>query len=99
MIVNVRMTAFMDGEIRAVNIPDDTPADNVLDEVFRLGQNDFQPIKDRCSVSVGDVIEYDGLHMVGAIGFFKITDEQFKELMAMPRRERHFMAYEWGGRP
>lgn len=90
MIVNVRMIAFMDPPlIRQVQIPDDTPPEGVLDRTFHFGQNDFQPIPNICSVSVGDVIEYAGkLHMVAPMGFREITEDEYKEVLALPRRDR-----------
>ena len=62
MIVNVLMLAHMDGEIRQVNVPDDEWNDSPspLDLVFYYGQNDVQPVPDRCSVSMGDVILFNG---------------------------------------
>ena len=64
MIVVVRMLAFGDGELRPVNVPDaevdglDTMS--VLEKVWHYGQNDIQPVEDRYSVSVGDVVLYRG---------------------------------------
>jgi len=59
MIVQVQMLAFMDGEFRAVVIPDDIAegldTQQLLERVFYYGQNDIQPAARRCSVSVGDV--------------------------------------------
>jgi hypothetical protein len=60
MIFEVEMNAFMDGKIREVNVPDQelAPNDHIqnLEKVFYYGQNDFQPVADRCSVSVGGTL-------------------------------------------
>jgi hypothetical protein len=60
MIFEVELNAFMNGEIREVDVPDEVffeciTTEDVLDQVFRFGQNEVQP-KDMCSVSMGDVI-------------------------------------------
>lgn len=99
MKINVRMLAFMDGEIREVNLPDDEFARcegtlDVLSLTFRYGQNDFQPINDRCSVSVGDVIEYDGgLYVVCTTGFRKLSQQEYDEYLKVerPSRSLHVM--------
>jgi hypothetical protein len=81
----VEMLAFGDGQIRKVTIPEDEPAydafntttEDVLDLVFKWGQNDFQPQR-MPSVSVGDVIRipdgYGGwdAYRVEPIGFQKL---------------------------
>lgn len=60
MIVKVYMTAFGDGKVREVDVPDDraagAPEDEILELAFHYGQNDFQP-RPFPSVSVGDVVE------------------------------------------
>jgi hypothetical protein len=58
MIFEVELNAFMNGEIREVDVPDEVffeciTTEDVLDQVFRFGQNEVQP-KDMCSVSMGD---------------------------------------------
>jgi hypothetical protein len=58
--------------VRPVEVPAEEltgDVDRDLDVIFRYGQNDFQPVRGCCSVSVGDVIEYEGLHEVAAVGF------------------------------
>jgi hypothetical protein len=75
MIVEVEMLAFGNGEIRQVDIPDEKVSDNVddmLELAFHYGQNDFQP-KNYPSVSVGDVVHYNGeRYEVDMIGFKKV---------------------------
>jgi hypothetical protein len=96
MLIKVRMLAHMDGAIREVSIPDHVPAYAVLDEVFYWGQNDFQAQANMPSVSVGDVIEHEGLNLVRPIGFKKITEQEYQELKALPRRERYlYIAKLW----
>jgi hypothetical protein len=93
MAVDVHMLAFADkrGVVRKVVIDkqDLTLVEQgvnaealgpILSEVFRLGQNDFQP-QDCPSVSVGDVIQLaDRYFMVAPIDFKEITKEQFDGL-------------------
>lgn len=68
---------FNKGQTRKVDIEN---TDDILNDVFHFGQNDFQP-KDSPSVSVGDIIIVgDEKHIVKNFGFEKITDEFFNEL-------------------
>lgn len=100
MIYKVQMLAFMDPDangqplIREVNVPDAEVTDNLselLERIFYYGQNDFQPVADRCSVSVGDVAEVnDKLFIVKAIGWGLITPEQLEAFKQLDRRDRHF---------
>ena len=55
---------------------------NLLELIFKYGQNMFQSVPGRYSVSVGDVIElHDGsFHMVGGVGFFPISPETKEKL-------------------
>jgi hypothetical protein len=97
MIVRVRMLAFREGAIREVQLPDEAYEDEAewLEAVFYFGQNDFQLVKDKPSVSVGDVIEArdGGLYMVVSAGFRKITEEEYQQLLALPQRERTLRFY------
>ena len=95
----VRMMAFMtevgqDPVIRIVSVPE---ADveragnitNLLNTIYHNGQNDFQRQPDRCSVSVGDVIEIeDQLFIVKNLGFSKMSQEKFEEYGKIERRDR-----------
>ena len=89
----VHMMAFgKPGEIREVDLPEPVPTDieELAEEIFRLGQNDFQP-KCHCSVSMGDVMEIDGkLYGVAAFGIKEITQQQFEEYKNIPQRDRIF---------
>lgn len=108
MKFKVYMAAFMGaGVVRVVDVPDGelqqaTSRAEVMDLVFRHGQNDFQPVKDRCSVSTGDVIWIPflcpphvsaeawapGYWMVAMSGFEQITDEAFGDLHAADQEAR-----------
>lgn len=70
----VEMNAYQGGVIRKVKVPiADITEDNVehsLERIFFWGQNDFQPQKDRYSVSAGDVIRYKGdRYLIKMIGY------------------------------
>lgn len=62
-VFEVEMRAFQEGVIRRVRVPSqelDGNPDHDLERIFYYGQNDFQPVADRCSVSMGDVVRYNG---------------------------------------
>ena len=92
MIIPVHMFAFADegdrSKIRPVEIPDDEYEQaeaenvmNVLELVFKYGQNEFQP-KSFPSVSVGDIVGmYKGAYwMVMASGWKNLTKEEFENI-------------------
>lgn len=59
----VEMRAFQAGVIREVRVPASELTGEPmhdLERVFYWGQNDFEPVPRRCSVSCGDVVRYDG---------------------------------------
>ena len=114
MKIKVHMVAFEDPiRVRMVNVPNkeffecDTTSE-VLERVFKFGQNDFQP-QQCCSVSVGDVVELQhpldyeedafpadwepGYWMVAGCGFEKITPEQFVQHKELPQTKRSMNAY------
>jgi hypothetical protein len=92
----VEMLAFMEGETRFVNIPDDewNNAQGVipkLELVYHYGQNDFQPVKDRCSVSAGDVVKLFGkCYKTCFYGWKELSVEDYAKYLSIPRRERCF---------
>ena len=46
-----------------------------LDQIFYYGQNDFQPVPNHCSVSVGDIIRLEGKrYRVEATGFAEVAE-------------------------
>jgi hypothetical protein len=73
------MHAFMGGAIRTVDIPAaelvSAGLSEVLELAFRYGQNDVQP-KQFTSVSVGDVVRYQGRR-------FRVASNGFEELAAL----------------
>lgn len=83
MVFEVEMLAFQGGIIREVDVPDEVFYElesvmDVLEKVFHYGQNDFQPVEGRYSVSVGDVIRIDDPRgitrwRVANFGFNKLT--------------------------
>ncbi len=86
------------GVVREVEIPDDTPDKQVLDKVFEMGQNDFQPIPKIVSVSMGDVIiKVDQLgetpYLIIAGGFRKLSLVELRAYIEMPRRDRVMSAW------
>lgn len=91
MNITVLLLAFgKPDETRTVeNVPQIDNQIEQLEEIFRLGQNDFQP-QPHPSVSVGDVISLpDGtLHLVAQLGFRQISQselEQYKQLDQVSR--------------
>ncbi len=64
---------------------------NLLDVIFHNGQNDFVPTKNRCSISVGDVIFLDGdMYIIRPIGFRQINMDELQVLRKLSRRDRLF---------
>lgn len=101
MKYKVRMLAFMteagqEPVIREVDVPDEelkgkTVPDEILGLIFYHGQNDFQPVPNRCSVSMADVIEVgDDLFAVCSVGFRKLTKDEYDRYAALSRRDRQF---------
>jgi hypothetical protein len=87
--IEVEMQAFGDGRIRTVVIPSaegvgrttesplwrDLTTDQKLDHIFYYGQNDFQPVANHCSVSVGAIIRLEGKrYRVDAVGFTEVPE-------------------------
>jgi hypothetical protein len=85
--IDVEMQAFGGGRIRTVVIPvaegpgqatesafwQELTTDQKLDHIFYYGQNDFQPVPNHCSVSVGDIIRLERKrYRVDAVGFSEI---------------------------
>lgn len=85
MKYNVYLTAFKTkADIRVVDVPDEElegrNEDGILEDIFRLGQNDFQPLPFP-SVSMGDIVELDDRYfMVRANGFAEMTKEEFDKV-------------------
>lgn len=73
MIFRAELWAFQKGAIRKISVPDELLCgipEKDLEKVFYYGQNEVQPVARRCSLSVGDVIQYKGRkYQVKACGF------------------------------
>ena len=91
MIIPVHMFAFAAkgdrSKIRKVEVPDNEWAtakgvNEILELVFKYGQNDFQNLP-MPSVSVGDVVEVkmNEYFMVMACGFKLLTKNQYNKLL------------------
>lgn len=99
----VHMLAFHDYTpdnevLREVDVPDEEVAEantfqQILELAFTYGQNDHQPVPERCSVSVGDVIEHCGnFFLICGVGFREITIRELTRLIRLPRTERTLTA-------
>ena len=110
MIVKVAMLANHENNvIRDVEIEWDDKFDNtgrheeLLNKVFKMGQNDFQPVPGICSVSIGDVIILDAAwgfgvyHMVCSTGFADISEQQYISYGRLGLEDRRQRARFLGG--
>jgi hypothetical protein len=102
-VFRVRMLAFGGpGEVRDVTIDEPDPhasLECVLEQVFRMGQNDFQP-RPHPSVSVGDVIEmsvngHTVLFGVAPAGFRLMLQAECDDYALLPRATRSHVAHKW----
>jgi hypothetical protein len=73
------MLAFHEpGKTRLVSVPnakDYSGRDELLEAIFHYGQNEVQPIRECCSVSVDDVIE---LNIEGQAVFYRVARVGFE---------------------
>jgi hypothetical protein len=71
-------------EIRVVTLDEGKTVllstEDMLEEVFKMGQNDFQPQIDKRSVSVGDVIRLGDKDSPSGQRRFSVTAFGFKEI-------------------
>ena len=107
MQVKVHMLAFYEegDKIRLVDVPDNEvegcatsdkalAIQDVLELVFKYGQNMFQP-QQICSVSVGDVVELEGRYfLVRGCGFGELSEDELLRAKSMDRRERQIWVLE-----
>lgn len=98
MIVHVMMTAFQDGRLRPVNVPNhelvNRTTEEVLERVYHWGQNDFQPVKECCSVSMGDVAMLQGrFWIVRACGWAEISPADLEKYLKIDQRDRTWSEY------
>jgi hypothetical protein len=84
-------------EIREVTVPPEyTSLDTkeMLNNVFRYGQNEVHNDVAKVSVSAGDVVELHGdLWLVKGIGFSKMSESEFIAYSNMDRRDRFTVYY------
>jgi len=96
MQVKVLMLAFeREGVVRLVDVPDDEITDDpmeVMERVFYWGQNDFQP-QNICSVSMGDIAEYQGKYYFCGHHWEEISSETVEIYKLIPRRGRGIIPY------
>lgn len=99
MLVNVMLLGYGEGQLRPVNIPDEEKPEGMdtlqlLERVFYWGQNDFQPLPDRYSVSVGDVALLNGqFWVVRPMGWAELTPAEFQAYLTMEQRDRVWSQY------
>lgn len=91
------MLAFEDGKIRVVDVPDDEVkgrSDNdILERIFYWGQNEFAP-QPICSVSVGDVVEYnDKFFLVQGAGWKELSEVEMDNYKKFDRNDRIKFSY------
>ena len=77
MIYRVFMLAFGGpGKTRLVHVPfKSRTREELLEAIYHYGQNDVQPDRHCCSVSVGDVIE-----LPRQAAFYRVTPEGFERV-------------------
>lgn len=93
----VELNMFAQGKIRKVRVPKyeihdfwskrDFDTNEILDAVFKYGQNDFQPQK-LPSVSMGDVIRFKGdRYLILSVGFRKLGEGDITVGIIPPTKE------------
>ena len=99
MKYQVHMLAFEDGKVREVEVPDKEISgdrSHDLERIFHWGQNDFQP-QNMCSVSAGDIVEYNsGFFMVMMSGYKEMTAQQFEQYKKSNNKFRFMYAFDRG---
>ena len=92
MKVLVEQLAFGEGEIREVNLPDDCDTSSILSILrwtFHWGQNDFQNVSDRYSVSMGDVVWLqEDKYLIKGTGWSKLDAQEYADYKALPQEQR-----------
>ena len=71
-----------------------------LEEIFKMGQNDFQP-QPMPSLSVGDVVEwepgrYKKYWLIMGIGWKNLNEEEFEAYKKIPLQDRAISTYKTG---
>ena len=102
MLIKTHLLAFEEDRIRMVEIDDGFKASisvtDVLEEVFKMGQNDFQP-QEMPSLSVGDVVEldetcYKKYWLIMSAGWKNLTEEEYEAYKQIPIPERAISTYQ-----
>jgi hypothetical protein len=90
------------GEVRTVMVPNDAfsgTLTDVMDAIFKHGQNDVQPVPHTYSVSMGDIIPLwnpDGStahYRVQSSGFKLLSADQFEYYSNLPLNRRFFECF------
>ena len=99
MNVPIHMLAFYEANenvVRNVEVPDHElvgDIDHDMEMIYYYGQNDTIP-QQMCSVSIGDVIEYNGKYwLVISFGFKEMSKEEYDTYRNTDRSERIIDAY------
>jgi len=89
MIVSVQMIEHHDKNVfRQVRIPDSSDIGEILDSTFAEGNIHGHPYL--CSVSVGDIIHYDGeKYLILPIGFHKFDQYEYEYYLLITPDQRH----------
>lgn len=101
MIFKVHMLAYQDEYcVREVDVPDERTGDTDKNRsvVWELGQNMFQNVPGICSVSAGDVMEFEATgfqfailkeyHLILNMGFLVLSHHQFEAYKVMSQEKR-----------
>ena len=85
------LLASTTGQVRLVRLPPraERSLEDVLNDVFYFGQNDFQPLP-LPSVSAGDVIVFgpELFHVNSGCGFLRLSAAEFEDYMLAGHRDR-----------
>ena len=98
MIFDVHMMTYQpDYCVRHVDVPDDElgTLEQNRAAVWQYGQNMFQNVPGICSVSAGDVMQFDDeYHMILGYGFLVLNAEQFEAYKVLPQEDRRRLLWE-----
>ena len=92
------MLAHQDGRLQPVNVPNNELAnrttEQVLERVYVWGQNDFQPVPECCSVSIGDVALYHGrFWILRSYEWVEICPADLEKYAKIDQRDRTWSKY------
>jgi len=103
MKIQVFMWAFENGKVRVVTVPANIlatdedgaalPVEQLLELVFKYGQNDFQP-QQICSVSIGDVaLVGNEFWCCDPVGWNRMSVAEYGSYVALPEHDRTMSRY------